>query len=383
MSDKNFNVQGIYKITNNDNGKVYIGSSVNIKNRINSHFNQLYNNAHYNSELQKEWNIFGEDKFSYDICEIVENEFDLPFREKNYIDEYIKLNGVYNKSDPTEEFWQPRLRGEKKKGTVYDGEKTLRKSYIVGWLDGRFFTHLKDIKKKLKFNIIVPDNGFSDKIIENIDIEEITKDPRLNELINEWYRNNDIHLIDFPNYKKEFKQVFNQEIGLRGYFFVGYDTYEKLLKNRKWNFKELKEFQVSKKLKIDNSYKTKSKNKPKATVKSDKVMLQEEIHNKFGYLFDSMVEKVDNEDSKINYNKVSEFIYKEIKHPDRKLFENALSSYIRKTLKLSIYNLESLSYADETLNKFEVPERALTILNKETGKKLAEFNASLIPTKNS
>ena len=59
------NNTGIYCIKNLENGKIYIGKSVNIKNRWISHRNTLKNNKHDNSYLQNSWNKYGESSFVF------------------------------------------------------------------------------------------------------------------------------------------------------------------------------------------------------------------------------------------------------------------------------------------------------------------------------
>jgi group I intron endonuclease len=52
-------MEGIYKIENIINGKLYIGSSVNIDKRIKRHKNDLIKNKHINCYLQREFNKYG------------------------------------------------------------------------------------------------------------------------------------------------------------------------------------------------------------------------------------------------------------------------------------------------------------------------------------
>lgn len=56
---------GIYAIVNTINGKVYIGSSKSVEGRCNGHFRDLRNHKHYNVKLQRAWNKYGEQSFSY------------------------------------------------------------------------------------------------------------------------------------------------------------------------------------------------------------------------------------------------------------------------------------------------------------------------------
>jgi group I intron endonuclease len=81
---------GIYKITNIVNNKCYVGSSINIKNRIYKHFWLLSNNKHYNLHLQKSYNKYGKSNFIYEVIELCsENEL---FIKENFNIEKFKSN---------------------------------------------------------------------------------------------------------------------------------------------------------------------------------------------------------------------------------------------------------------------------------------------------
>lgn len=80
------NISGIYLITNIINGKIYVGSSVRIKERMNTHISHLKNNRHGNRYLQNSWNKYGSDNFSFSIIEIIKNEDKLIEREQYWID---------------------------------------------------------------------------------------------------------------------------------------------------------------------------------------------------------------------------------------------------------------------------------------------------------
>ncbi len=89
---------GIYKILNKLNKKVYIGSSLNIKNRWKNHLKLLVKNKHHSLYLQHAWNLYGSDNFEFIIIEEVTNKDDLIKREQTYLDRlksYIPVNG-YN-----------------------------------------------------------------------------------------------------------------------------------------------------------------------------------------------------------------------------------------------------------------------------------------------
>lgn len=63
-------VSGIYAITNKATGKLYIGESLDIYRRWHEeHISQLRKNRHYNKALQKDFNKYGEENFSFEILE--------------------------------------------------------------------------------------------------------------------------------------------------------------------------------------------------------------------------------------------------------------------------------------------------------------------------
>ena len=77
---------GIYQIKNLVNGKVYIGSAVNFKNRFKTHKCLLKLNSHHSKHLQNAWNKYGEDNFKFEICEVLEFDEDLLRVEQYYLD---------------------------------------------------------------------------------------------------------------------------------------------------------------------------------------------------------------------------------------------------------------------------------------------------------
>jgi group I intron endonuclease len=80
---------GVYKITNNKTKKIYIGSSINILRRWVEHKSELNKNTHKNDKLQKSWNKYGDENFTFTIIEECEKEL-LLIREQFYLDELLK-----------------------------------------------------------------------------------------------------------------------------------------------------------------------------------------------------------------------------------------------------------------------------------------------------
>lgn len=63
-------VSGIYTITNKTTGRLYIGESLDIYRRWHDeHIPQLRKNLHYNKELQKDFNKYGEENFQFEVLE--------------------------------------------------------------------------------------------------------------------------------------------------------------------------------------------------------------------------------------------------------------------------------------------------------------------------
>jgi group I intron endonuclease len=62
---------GVFQVKNTENGKVLLGSSLNLEGPLNGHKFMLKTGGHYNNELQQEWNQYGSDKFIFEILEVV------------------------------------------------------------------------------------------------------------------------------------------------------------------------------------------------------------------------------------------------------------------------------------------------------------------------
>jgi len=58
---------GVYCITNKRNGKIYIGSSVNLDVRWDVHKIDLKYHNHHNKPLQSDWDYFGDKNFIFEI----------------------------------------------------------------------------------------------------------------------------------------------------------------------------------------------------------------------------------------------------------------------------------------------------------------------------
>jgi group I intron endonuclease len=99
---------GVYIVKNLVNGKIFIGSSKNLEGKLNSMRFQLEMGSHMNNELQKDYNQFGKENFSFEILDRLEPKEDSDY---NY-DEDLKV---------LEEMWMEKLQPFGEKG--YHREK--------------------------------------------------------------------------------------------------------------------------------------------------------------------------------------------------------------------------------------------------------------------
>lgn len=92
---KNKCISGVYKIVNKINGKIYVGSAINLKIRKRQHFNNLKGSKHYNKHLQSSYNKYGLDNFTFEIIEYVEDINKLIEIEQFWIDKLNVCNDNY------------------------------------------------------------------------------------------------------------------------------------------------------------------------------------------------------------------------------------------------------------------------------------------------
>lgn len=89
----------IYKIENKVNHKKYIGLTNNVIRRRNRHFSDLRRNRHDNSFLQKEFNIYGIDNFSFEVVFSGDvNYQEISDKEVEYIAYYDSYYNGYNQN---------------------------------------------------------------------------------------------------------------------------------------------------------------------------------------------------------------------------------------------------------------------------------------------
>ena len=185
---------GIYMFINMISGKRYIGSSVDIYNRIHEHVHNLNNGISHNAHFQASWNKHGEDAFMFGVLEFCPEEvrFD---REQYYIDtlkpEYnLTLNVVANfghaVSEETKEKISNTLKEKYSAGeiTTYKQQHNWKTTYIYNIIDKTLVAECPYGKAALR--LIQDKNGsYSEtKIYKEKYCLSTTKFKNLNELVN-------------------------------------------------------------------------------------------------------------------------------------------------------------------------------------------------------
>jgi len=74
---------GVYQVKNLVNGKVLLGSSLNLEGPLNRHKFMLKIGSHNNKALQKDWDELGPEQFVFEILEEVKRKDDPSFNLKD------------------------------------------------------------------------------------------------------------------------------------------------------------------------------------------------------------------------------------------------------------------------------------------------------------
>lgn len=86
---------GIYRIRNVVNEKMYIGQSINVEKRLQTHLKELQSGEHANYILQKDFDNYKEENFVFEKIHTCEEEFLNPM-EKYFIEKYNTTYNGYN-----------------------------------------------------------------------------------------------------------------------------------------------------------------------------------------------------------------------------------------------------------------------------------------------
>lgn len=134
-------MKGIYEIRNIVNGKVYIGQSICIESRIKRHKRELAKGIHHNHHLQRSYNKYGKDKFTYNILYEATDSEDLDKLEMQFIKDHNAFTFGYNST----------LGGKGDLGMIVTDEFRKRMSQIVSGTNNPNYGHrwTDEMKKRL------------------------------------------------------------------------------------------------------------------------------------------------------------------------------------------------------------------------------------------
>ena len=130
---------GIYKITNINNGKLYIGSTVNFASRKRIHFHRLKTNKHHSIKLQNSFVKNGIDSFEFEVILICSPE-NLIMYEQILIDSYkpfYNIAAIAGKTTGYKHTEETKSKFHLRKKAVQTAESNLARSLKV---KGRKFT---------------------------------------------------------------------------------------------------------------------------------------------------------------------------------------------------------------------------------------------------
>lgn len=144
-------VYGIYKILNLITNKFYLGSSVYITHRFNQHKHLLRKGKHHSPYLQKSWNKYGEQNFTFELIYQVFNKTHLLLEEQRFLDIY-KPDYNSNRVSPTRlgSKASPELR--RKLSLAHKGKSSPKKGIKTGlpaWNRGISQIVTEETRKKM------------------------------------------------------------------------------------------------------------------------------------------------------------------------------------------------------------------------------------------
>jgi group I intron endonuclease len=100
----------IYKIRNVVNGKFYVGSTMDTRERFRTHRNKLRRSTHHCAHLQSAWNKYGEDCFVFEIVENIASSALLQAAEDVWLTAHVGKDYCYNTGTRSGAPWRDGLK---------------------------------------------------------------------------------------------------------------------------------------------------------------------------------------------------------------------------------------------------------------------------------
>lgn len=153
---------GIYIIKNTISAKFYIGSTNNIKKRWLDHKRELKKNKHHSPRLQNAWNKYGEESFTFEVVEEVQNVLLLEEIEQHYLDvlKPYDENVGYNISMFAQASMRGRKHSETTKQKISDvWKKKYEEGFLHSWLGRCHSQESKNKMSKTKKEMFIGENN--------------------------------------------------------------------------------------------------------------------------------------------------------------------------------------------------------------------------------
>ena len=142
---------GVYAITHVVSGKRYIGSSRNMRSRLNEHKRNLVKTAHFNVKLQNAFNKYGVDSFTFEPL-IQCTESDLVFFEQRAIDGFDSCRNGYN-IRPTAESQRGHKFGacpQERRDRIAASNRGIKKPALLGNMHTLGLKHSEETKALMR-----------------------------------------------------------------------------------------------------------------------------------------------------------------------------------------------------------------------------------------
>ena len=111
----NHRPMGIFQLRNEVNGKIFVGSSMDLPAIFNRTRFQLFGGAHPNKELESDWKLYGSNKFAFEVLEEIVPRDDMNYDYKSDL-------------DTLEDLWLEKLEPYGEKG--YNERKKTREERL-------------------------------------------------------------------------------------------------------------------------------------------------------------------------------------------------------------------------------------------------------------
>lgn len=167
---------GVYAITHNVSGKRYIGSSRNMRSRLNEHKRNLIKSAHFNVKLQNAVNKHGMDAFTFEPL-IRCAEHDLILFEQRAIDGFDSCKNGYN-IRPTAESQRGHKFGtpsDETRAKIRAGNIGIKKPALVGNTHTLGLKHSDETLAKMRATHAAREIHFSDATRAKISAAKLGK----------------------------------------------------------------------------------------------------------------------------------------------------------------------------------------------------------------